>query len=123
MDKNSHKSLLAEYIEALEWAVNEARTLREEDLARLIEDFHGDEARAREAFAGYGPLYTDPYIIGAVREYWLACDALNRAEPETAVAPHIFVLEWLREARADLAQIVAEYPYWPIGQDAKGGWL
>jgi hypothetical protein len=123
MTNTPHRDLFEKYVAALSWAVNEARTLREQDFANLREEYEGDRARANEAFEGYGELHADPYVIGAVREYWLACDSLNRAEHPNAVAPETFILAWLRDAQPDLADLVSGYPYWPIGQDDKGAWL
>ena len=123
MPNTSHRDLFDKYVAALGWAVNEARTLREQDFANLLEEYDGDRARANEAFEEYGELHSDPYIIGAIREYWLACDSLNRGEPRNAVSPETFVLDWLRDSHPDLAELVSSYPYWPIGQDDKGAWL
>jgi hypothetical protein len=122
MANEDHRQLFDEYLQALEWAVNEARTLREEDFQRYVEDF-GDRARAEEAMEPLGPLCTDPYIIGAVRDYWLKCDDLNRKRSDTAVPPEVFVLGWLRGVRGDLAAVIEQYPYWPLGQDAAGRWI
>lgn len=123
MAVDPYQELFAKYIEDLEWAVNEANALRAEDFANLHERFEGDRARAQEAFQAFGPLCADPYVIGAVREYWLACDRLNRTIPTSAVEPRVFVLDWLRSARPDLASVINEFPYWPIGQDAEGRWV
>jgi hypothetical protein len=122
MADDDHRQLFGAYLKALEWAVNEARTLRQQDFERYVEDY-GDQARAEEAMAPFGPLCADPYIIGAVREYWLKCDRLNRKRPANALAPETFVLGWLRGVRDDLAAVIEEYPYWPVGQDATGRWI
>jgi hypothetical protein len=119
----SHEELFSEYVNDLEWAVNEATVERNKDLARLEKRFGGDRARAMEAFSSHGPLCADPYVMGAVRQYWLACDELNRRAPANALEPEIFIREWLRPVRPDLSAVIEEYPYWPIGQDWEGRWV
>lgn len=123
MADESHRELFERYVADLEWAVSEANALRRQDFENLEARFRGDRARAQEAFEALGPLCADPYVIGAVRQYWLACDERNRAHPETAIEPQVFILEWLRPERPDLATVLEEYPYWPVGLDNNGRWI
>jgi hypothetical protein len=123
MPDAGHDTLFAKYVEDLEWAIGEAVAQRGDDLVRR-EELHGDDrARAQESLEAHGPLYADPYIIGAVREYWLECDALNRANAASAVEPHQLILDWLRRDRPDLASVIERFPYWPIGVDRNGRWV
>jgi hypothetical protein len=123
MAANRHQVLLSEYVDALAWAVAEATSLRAEDFEELKSRFEGDVARAAEAFEKRGPLVADPYIVGAVREYWLKCQALNADDPSEAVDCETFVRSWLREQRPDLADVIAQFPYWPMGKTADGEWI
>jgi hypothetical protein len=120
---NRHQSLLSKYIKDLDWAVKEASTLRAEDFARLKERLGGDVSTAAEAFEKRGPHYADPYIVGAVRQYWLKCQELNVREPQDAVDPETFIRTWLRQRRPDLADVVDQFPYWPMGKNAAGEWV
>jgi hypothetical protein len=118
-----HQRLFSKYVKDLEWAVKEATTLRAEDFSRLKERFEGDVSRAAEAFEKRGPLYADPYIVGAVRQYWLKCQSLNTSDPQDAVDPETFIRTWLRQLRPDLADVVDQFPYWPMGKNAAGEWV
>jgi hypothetical protein len=66
-----------------------------------------------------------PNVVGVVRRYWLACDALNReaAEVTQRVPPEIFLLQWLvEEEDMEAVRVLAGMPYWPVGLDAEGHW-
>jgi hypothetical protein len=70
-----------------------------------------------------GGIAADPYVLGAIREYWLKCAALNDRDPSRAVDPREFILDWLRASHPELSAVVATLPYWPVGQDEKGRWM
>jgi hypothetical protein len=123
MARDPYAPLLTKYVKALDWAVREAKALRKQDFERLKEDLGGDTAKANAAFAEVGPLCVDPYVIGAVRKYWLACQTLNDSHPATAVTPATFIVDRLRGKRPDLAAVVAQFPYWPVGLTADGRWI
>ena len=123
MAKTPHQALLSKYIKTLDWAVKEAVDLRADDFARFKNSFEGDVARAAEAFEKQGPLYADPYVVGAVREYWIKCDQLNRKDPANAIEPQEFVFHWLARERSDLSSVVARFPYWPVGLTSDGRWI
>lgn len=67
-----------------------------------------------------------PGLVAIVREYWLACDRLNReANLAERVPPWTFLLAWLLKDR-DYEQcvgVLACMPYWPIGLDRDGNWV
>jgi hypothetical protein len=68
-----------------------------------------------------GPV-SDPYTVAVLREYWLACDALN-AKVTPQVAPEQFLLQWvLDEGDMATAELLSAMPYWPVGMDASGHW-
>ena len=66
-----------------------------------------------------------PGMVALVREYWLACDALNRkCAEEERVPPWTFLLSWLMdESHYEAVGVLACMPYWPIGLDEDGNWV
>jgi hypothetical protein len=115
--------LFTRYVARLEWAVNEALDLADAERRGLEEATDGDEARTTEELESGGPLAANPYILGAIREHWLECARLNGRAPGDAVEPADFIFNWLRRERPDLASILAELPYWPVGLDEQGRWV
>ena len=71
-----------------------------------------------------GPV-VDPHVIGVIRAYWLACEAINATLPLCArVAPERMLLAWLVDGRHDSwVRLLTAMPYWPIGLDAEGRWV
>ena len=118
-----YTKLFERYVSRLEWAVEQARGMRESELENLEQSFDGDGARAQEELDAMGILASDPYILGAIREHWLACAASNERDPAHRVEPSELIFKWLEQVRPDLAEIIAELPYWPIGTDAEGRWI
>ncbi|KIG12825.1 hypothetical protein DB30_00988 [Enhygromyxa salina] len=74
--------------------------------------------------APVGPV-ADPHVIGVIRAYWLACEAINAKLPHSArVAPERMLLAWLVDGRHDSwVRLLTAMPYWPIGLDAEGRWV
>jgi hypothetical protein len=90
-----------------------------------------------------------PRILAIVRKYFLACDQLNQVidkeqnddlhqlvphrlatfteqeqEPDQTVSPGILVGEsLLTPATDDLAKIVGQLTYWPVGVDEQGAYV
>jgi hypothetical protein len=66
-----------------------------------------------------------PFVTGTVRKYWLACVSLNgEVQRADQVAPEEFILLWLMQrGHVDLAELLAGYPFWPVGMDADGRWV
>jgi hypothetical protein len=116
--------LFQQYEAELRWAINEARSRRKTEIASLTGFFEGNEARARESVARKGPLCIEPHVIGVIRKYWLACDRLNESvSPRDRVDPLVFINDRLQAHAPDLAQVLSEIPYWPMGQDEEGRWV
>jgi len=119
-------SLFAEYEEvisivvsvALEWW---AGTIE----ARAGLSSNADEA-IREAWMARpaGPA-AYPGFVALIRDYWLACDNLNKQVPQSQrVSPEDFLLSWLLDGRHEReVKVLACMPYWPIGLDADGNWV
>ncbi len=121
----AHRKLYAKYrkelkkvlAEAVEWWDGRTEVLTEElgsaKQARL--------ANWKEFPAG--PV-SDPYTVAVLRQYWLACDALNDdCAPDRRVAPEAFLLQWvIDDGDLVVAEILSGMPYWPIGIDADGNW-
>jgi len=66
-----------------------------------------------------------PAVVGVVRQYWLACHALNQTDTDAhKVAPEVFLLQWLVDAgRDELVAVLTCLPYWPIGLSESGNWV
>lgn len=123
----AHQTLFRQYVKALKSAKDDAEDWWE-SLIDTEEKRTGDRAQALERVSERRP--TGLMSLGAsdavVREYWLKCDALNRKtkNPEERVAPEEFLLLWLVNDRLDeLAEFLADMPYWPIGMDEDGNWV
>jgi hypothetical protein len=123
MASSQHIALFHRYIERLEWAVNEALEFAESERRQLDEAADGDEARTDEEMETQGPLASNPYVLGAIREHWLDCARLNVEHPDDTVEPVHLIYDWLRRDRPELASILAELPYWPVGWDDRGWWV
>ncbi len=70
-----------------------------------------------------GPA-ADMHLIAVIRQFWLACDALNGELDESNwVDPPKLLLEWMIDAGEDeCVQVLASQPYWPIGLTRDGQW-
>ena len=123
----AHHTLFKQYVKALKTAKEDSEDWWE-SLIDTEEKRTGDRDQALENVIERRP--TGLMSLGAsdavVREYWLKCDALNRKtkNPEERVAPEEFLLLWLVNDRLnELAEFLAEMPYWPIGMDEEGNWV
>jgi hypothetical protein len=123
----AHQALFRQYVKALTAAKEDAEDWWE-SLIEREEQRVGDRDQAVENVTERRP--TGLMSLGAsdavVREYWLKCDALNRKtkNPEERVPPEEFLLLWLVNNRLnELAEFLADMPYWPIGMDEDGNWV
>ena len=64
-------------------------------------------------------------VIGVIRAYWLACEAINAQLPRTSwLAPERMLLAWLLDGHHDSwVAILTAMPYWPLGLDENGVWV
>jgi hypothetical protein len=113
-----HRQLFAKYVEALRTAIDEARAERAGAINAVMRaGLPRAEAEAKIANEN-GPLCVHPRIIAVFREYFLGCDRLNRERPpEEFVDPGVFTTERLMGKHDDLADVLSEFPYMPIGTD------
>ena len=119
--------MFRQYVKNLEAAKAHAENWWE-SLIDAEETRTGNRARAEENVIERRPtgLMSHGASDKVVREYWLKCDALNRKtkNPEERVAPEEFLLLWLVNDRlTELAEFLADMPYWPIGMDEDGDWV
>lgn len=122
----AHRSLFAEYEEvlsavasvALEWW---AGTIE----ARVGLSSNSDEAIRQAWMARPAGPASYPGFVALIRDYWLACDDLNKHVPQSQrVPPEDFLLSWLLDGRHEReVKVLACMPYWPIGLDADGNWV
>jgi hypothetical protein len=118
----TREQLFNDYLLELSVA-RETALRRQEGRLRTWTKRLGSEARAREKLETQAPPCTDTRVIFVLRKYWLACDALNREHPATAIDPREFLLGWLRAAQPDLTPFLEPLPYWPMGKDENGNWI
>ena len=122
---DSHRSLFEEYVADLQYAkkwadswwasINQTESERNEDSV-LLEQLLPKRLPAGAAAHGGN--------IAVIRKYWLACIAVNQKTSPEEVMPEQFLLGWLLEkSHTDLAEFVAQLPYWPIGMDENGEWV
>jgi len=66
-----------------------------------------------------------PGLVAFVRDYWFACDQLNKEVAHNErVAPWTFLLGWLIDQENEKAvSVLACMPYWPVGLDRQGNWV
>jgi hypothetical protein len=87
----------------------------------------GDEQEARRQLIVEEPAGPAGHVQFAplIREYWLACDALNGTlEKRDWLDPPKFLLGWLIRDRLTLpVETVASQPYWPMGLTKDGRWF
>lgn len=121
-----HRLLFEEYVGVLEVVARAAFDWWAETVEarrRLLQD---EDRAVREAWrsrpAGPGAF---PGVVAVVRDYWLACDELNRQVPEERrVSPEMFLLGWLSDQmHTDRIRVLSCLPYWPIGLDREGNWI
>ncbi|MFM0323561.1 hypothetical protein [Caballeronia glebae] len=121
-----HRDLFERYLTALKPVVSitwqEWSEAMKEETHRL-----GSKDKAREALLfedAAGPA-ADMRFIGVIREFWLACDAINRTlDKADWLDPPVLLLAWLIERRETLcAEVVASQPYWPMGLSKDGQWI
>jgi hypothetical protein len=64
-------------------------------------------------------------VIGVLRKYWLACEAINgQSAVGSRVPPEQFMLGMLIDTTwEDIAEFLSHLPYWPIGMSPKGEWI
>lgn len=121
----AYRRLYAKYRKALKPALKEAVEWwdgRTEVLTAEVGDAKAARmANWRELPAGPA---SDPYVVAIIRQYWLACDALNASMPEPVrVPPQSLLLGWVVDEGDDAcAEILSGMPYWPIGLDRQGNW-
>ena len=124
---SAHQALFKRYVKDLRAAKADAEDWWQ-SLINTEEERVGDRDQAEENVYERRP--TGLMSLGAsdavVREYWLKCDAVNREtkNQEERVAPEDFLLRWLvHEEFDELAEFLADMPYWPIGMDENGEWV
>lgn len=67
-----------------------------------------------------------PGLVAFVRDFWLACDQINRSvAQELRVPPEQFLLGWVIDTPGyeNAIEVLACMPYWPIGLDHEGNWV
>lgn len=113
-----HQVLFLEYVAALRNAIEEAQSERAEAARVAMRAGLGAQDAEASVRRSQGPICTHPRVIAEFRAYFLACDRLNRERPaKETVLPEVFTIEKLMGKHEDLADILAEFPYLPIGAD------
>jgi hypothetical protein len=120
----AHERLFARYVKEL----RDAKDVAEEWWQALLD---AESAKTRDRDLALreiqrrwplGPA-AHPYVIGTIRKYFLACEALND-DGDEEVYPHVFVSEWLLdEDTEDLGDFMSVLNYWPIGLDSDGDFI
>lgn len=120
-----HRTLFSAYLERLRPQVERVAANWQEAMSYQTGRLGSPEAARDFLIQEYpaGPA-ADMQFVAVIREFWLACDALNRELPaEDAVDPPKLLLGWLIEAGENLCvEVVASQPYWPVGMTLGGEW-
>ncbi|MFV8754387.1 hypothetical protein ACNOYE_27895 [Nannocystaceae bacterium ST9] len=114
------------YVRALEQALLESERawLRELDV-REARGLARDEALAELYLTTpCGPV-AHPRVLGVIQAYWVLCEEIDGVLPHhERVGPERVLLAWLADGRhTTWVDVLTAMPYWPIGLDAKGGWI
>ncbi len=122
----AHQSLFAEYQEILTVVSHMALSWWEETIVARKRLMVEPAEAVRQAWIDRpaGPA-AYPGLVALIRDYWLACNAINQEMPETQrVPPEVFLLSWLSKDRHDKEiSVLACMPYWPLGLDCEGNWI
>jgi hypothetical protein len=121
----AHGDLFARYLADFEVAYEIGENWWQGCVDAFIEQGFGRSDAIREAFLkrAAGPA-SAPEFVWFIRRYWLECDALNGALPESErIPPEILLVAWLSDAgRRDFLTMITCMPYWPLGLDENGKW-
>lgn len=126
---NPYPALFEQYRKDLRWAYDLAKE-RQDQLVRRYMDQQGiDEETARaKVRASHGPMAHNSHVTYVIRKYWLEIDRIKKEtkekDPDAGwLEPLAFLVERLeQEDEEDLAEMLSEIAYWPIGLNEKGEW-
>ena len=121
---DEYDQLFAQYVKAL----RDAKSLSEDWWERAL----SKEAARDEASSGLrrrwplGPA-AHPMVIAVYRDFYLNCELITQRRTESedsdarVVDPASFVTEWLLgDENGDLALLISQLPYAPMGLDDDG---
>lgn len=121
----AHRTMFTRYCKDLAEAKEHAEDWFQA-LIDVAEDETGDAELAEDMVRQRRPLGPVAHgrVIAVIREYWLKCDQLNqKSAAAERVAPEELLLGWLVGESEQLAQFLANLPFWPMGLSGLGAWL
>ena len=124
---DAHRELYEEYAEIVDVVADVALEWWEDTLQARIESADDPDEATRQCWLARpaGPA-SFPGLVAVVRDFWLACDALNADldEPKR-VSPEQLLLARLHDGgdHADAVRVLTCMPYWPLGLDPEGNWV
>lgn len=120
-----HQEVFGDYVADLRTACDIASKWWEDTVNAQVKAGVSRDEAIRVSFnkRSAGPA-AHPKVVWIIRLYWLACSKINSDfVPGQPVYPETFLLKWLVDTgEAELAQLVACMPYWPVGLDEDGDW-
>lgn len=121
---DEYDELFDEYVEALNAAKREADAWWDSAVEKETATRGSAEGLLRRW--PLGPA-AHPRVIAVYREFYMKCEEITEERLETGgpktrvVDPGSFVTEWLLDPEtADLARMIAQLPYAPLGLDEEG---
>lgn len=121
--------LFKEYLRELKWAFEQSLERQVYLVKRYMDQNDIDEAAARhEVVKNHGTLAEHGHVIYVIRKYWLEVDRIKKVRMETNpdqgwLEPMTFLYDDLEEEdELDLADMLSELTYWPIGIDPEMNW-
>jgi hypothetical protein len=123
----AHLRMFDAYVRDIKRAVDEAVYSWSFRIREMQEERGMNQAQAvDQAYNNFlaGPAGS-PYVIWAVRKYWLACEAINKDLPiDRRVPPEVFLMSWLLgHEHQEEVQVLAQLPFWPLGMNGEGNWI
>lgn len=118
-----HDQLFASFVKDLRLVVDQARAEWRSAVEQKTREGLSVEAAQAEVRKRFRYLGAHPRVIAVFRQYFLACDQLNKSQNISFEYPIIFTGERLMGSHGDLWEVLADLPYLPVGTDEQDRWV
>jgi hypothetical protein len=121
--RTPHDRLFDEFVKDLSQVVDQAKTEWRSAVEQRTREGVSVEVAEAEVRKRLRYLGAHPRVIAVFRQYFLACDQLNKSQNISFQYPTIFTGERLMGKHQELWEILADLPYLPMGTDKQDRWV